>query len=141
MRVVDFGRFVFLAGVATVLAACGGGSSPLTLPNSLYVQQHSGSSPIKHIVIIVQENRSFNNFFAGFPGANGTMRGKEKIRKGGKWVDKWVALKEQPLVPSPNHDIGHCYYSFVKAYDGGKMDGFNYEPEGACQRNWSGGPG
>ena len=77
MRVVDFGRFSFLAVVATtVLAACGGTGSPPGLPNSLYLQQHSGSSPIKHVVMIVQENRSFNNLFAGFPGTNSTMRGK-----------------------------------------------------------------
>ncbi len=130
MRAVEFGRFAFLAAAATTaLAACGGAGSPAALPNNLYLQQHSGSSPIKHVVMIVQENRSFNNLFAGFPGANGTMRGKERIKKGGKWVDKWITLKEQSLVPSPNPDIGHCYYSFIKAYDGGKMDGFNYEPE------------
>jgi phospholipase C len=142
MRVVDFGRFSFLAVVATtVLAACGGTGSPPGLPNSLYLQQHSGSSPIKHVVMIVQENRSFNNLFAGFPGTNSSMRGKEKIKKGGKWVDKWIQLKEQSLVPSPNEDIGHCYYSFFKAYDGGKMDGFNYEPMNYCPRSWSGGDG
>ncbi|MGB8150969.1 MAG: alkaline phosphatase family protein, partial [Candidatus Cybelea sp.] len=142
MRVVDFGRFSLPAVVATtVLAACGGAGGAPGLPNSVYLQRHSGSSPIKHVVMIVQENRSFNNLFAGFPGTNSTMRGKARIKKGGKWIDKWVALKEQSLVPSPkNHDIGHCYYSFIKAYDGGKMDGFNYEPENFCPRSWSGGP-
>jgi phospholipase C len=145
MTIVGFSRRTILFGVAaTVLAGCGGGAagSPLALPNSFSLHRHTGSSPIQHVVIIVQENRSFNNLFAGFPGANDTMAGKEKVKKGGKWVDKPVKLTEQALLPTPkNHDIGHCYYSFIAAYDGGKMDGFNYEPEGICQRKWSGGGG
>ena len=144
MTIVNFYRRTLLAGVAAAaLTGCGGGAgSPLALPNDLSLHRHtSGSSPIQHVVIIVQENRSFNNFFAGFPGANDTTVGKERVKKGGKWVEKPVKLKEQPLLPSPNHDIGHCYYSFTAAYDGGKMDGFNYEPEKACPRNWTGGGG
>ncbi len=142
MRVIDFGRRAILAGVTlTALAACGGAGSTPQLANSLSLHRHSGSSPIQHVVIVVQENRSFNNFFAGFPGTNGTKSGKEKVKKSGKWVEKSVKLKEQGLIPTPNHDIGHCYYAFTHAYDGGKMDGFNYEPEGVCQRNWSGGRG
>jgi phospholipase C len=31
--------------------------------------RHSGSTPIKHVIVIMQENRSFNNLFYGFPGA------------------------------------------------------------------------
>jgi hypothetical protein len=60
-----------------------------------------------------------------------------KVKKDGKYISKKVALKEQHLIASPDGDIGHCYYAFVQAYDGGKMDGFNLEPNGACQRNWS----
>jgi phospholipase C len=30
---------------------------------------------IKHIVIIIQENRSFESFFAGYPGADAPMYG------------------------------------------------------------------
>jgi phospholipase C len=88
------------------------------------------SSPIKHVVIIVQENRSFDDFFAKFPGANGASRGKAKIKKHGKFVDTWVTLTQQPLVFP--HDFAHCRISFEAAYDGGKMDGFNRETRGPC---------
>src|SRR5579864_4633011 len=30
----------------------------------------TGSSPIQHVVIMIQENRSFDNLFQNFPGAN-----------------------------------------------------------------------
>ena len=73
MTIVGFSRRTILFGVAaTVLAGCGGGAagSPLALPNGFSLHRHTGSSPIQHVVIIVQENRSFNNLFAGFPGAN-----------------------------------------------------------------------
>ena len=29
-------------------------------------------NPIEHVVIIVKENHSFDNYFGTFPGANGT---------------------------------------------------------------------
>jgi phospholipase C len=55
------------------LDACSGGSSG-AVPQASAPQpsSRSGSSPIQHIVLIVQENRSFNNLFAGFPNATGT---------------------------------------------------------------------
>jgi len=65
--------------IGLALSACNGGSSPLSggLP---FARHHgSGGSPIQHVVIVVQENRSFDNLFATFPGANGAKRGKEKI--------------------------------------------------------------
>ena len=36
------------------------------------------SSPIKHVVVIMQENRSFDNFFHGFPGADSAQSGMNK---------------------------------------------------------------
>jgi phospholipase C len=65
------------AALITSIAAvgCGGASSPggATLP----AIQHrtSGGSPIKHVIIVIQENRSFDNLFATFPNADGTTTG------------------------------------------------------------------
>jgi phospholipase C len=59
-------------GVAAALLAVVGcnGSNVITNPGA------SGSSgKIAHVVVMVQENRSFDNIFAGFPGANTTMEG------------------------------------------------------------------
>ncbi len=99
MRVLDFGRRAVLAGATVAaLAACGGAGSTPQLANSLSLHRHgSGSSPIQHVVIIVQENRSFDNLFAGFPGAHGQLHGLAKMKVKGKWVAKKVALVEQPF--------------------------------------------
>jgi phospholipase C len=114
------------------LGACGGATP--SLPGAMSFGKHhgSGSTPIQHVVMIVQENRSFDNLFATFPGANGAKRGKEKVKKNGKWITKSVTLKAGNLVlPS---DITHCHAAFELAFDGGKMDGFNLERKGPCGR-------
>ena len=66
-----------LASSLIVLADCNGGSQSLGSPPLAPPSGLSGSrSPIQHIVIVVQENRTFNDFFATFPGADGTTTGK-----------------------------------------------------------------
>lgn len=122
---------VFAASIG--LSACGGSTS--SLPDALSFGKHhgSGSSPIQHVVMIVQENRSFDNFFATFPGANGATRGKERVKLNGKWITKWVKLAPQDLVqPHKQFDITHCSAAFNVAYDGGKMDSFNLQHKGVC---------
>ena len=37
--------------------------------------RNSPGKYIKHVIVIIQENRSFENFFAGYPGANAPMYG------------------------------------------------------------------
>ncbi len=81
-------RVVALAIIAMTLAACGstshGGKTPATSstpaqrePTSTAVASPlaGGASPdihkIKHVVIIMQENRSFDTYFGTFPGADG----------------------------------------------------------------------
>src|ERR1700742_4663901 len=92
-------------------------------------------SPIKQVVIIVQENRSFDNLFDCFKGTACVKRGKERVKTGSGYADKWVPLTPHKLVPSmENTDIGHCYFSFSLAWNEGAMDGFNLEPKGVCPR-------
>lgn len=61
--------------LAVTLDACGGGgsSSPAPLPP---LPPPQPGTHFSHIVIIIQENRTFDNFFATFPGADGTTVGK-----------------------------------------------------------------
>lgn len=65
---------LLIAGAA--IAACGGGSTNPPVSSAANSGRHSSSgTPISHVIIVVQENRSFDNFFATFPGANGTTTG------------------------------------------------------------------
>ncbi|HTA37721.1 MAG TPA: alkaline phosphatase family protein [Candidatus Acidoferrales bacterium] len=74
---------------------------------------------IQHIVIIIQENRTFNNLFMGFPGADTTPVG----RAGGSQV------KLHPLkLEDSKHDISHCFQDALLAFDHGRMDGFYQIP-------------
>ncbi len=110
-------------------AGCGSGGTGAFAPGSaLRPLSNSGSSPIQHVVLIVQENRTFNDFFATFPGADGTTTGR--IAKYGAChvgKTKAIALKKVPLVIYP-HDLDHRYQGYLAAYDGGKMDAFDKVP-------------
>jgi phospholipase C len=77
---------------------------------------------IKHIVFIVKENRTFDNYFGTFPGANGATSGT--ISTG-----EVVPLHQAPDVLP--RDISHSFQSAVKAIDGGAMDMFDKIPGGS----------
>src|SRR5271165_5253469 len=115
--------------IAAVLAAsCAGGpagtsaSGPWQPALSHGFSKATGSSPIAHVVIVIQENRSFDDFFATFPGADGATRGQ--VKGGGQ-----VQLAEVPLAEPC--DFGHSYNGFLGDYDDGKMDGFSVEGGGS----------
>ncbi len=80
---------------------------------------HKGTATINHIVVIVQENRTFDNLFATFPKANGTTQGTMH-------TGQVIPLTKGPLV---SEDINHNYDTYLTDCDlqGGKckMDGFD----------------
>jgi phospholipase C len=82
------------------------------------------ANPIKHVVFIVKENRTFDQYFGLYPGADGTTTGK---RFGGAVV---------PLTKAPDvvpHDLCHAFFDGLVLIDVGKMDGLNrncYESDG-----------
>ncbi|MFY9631384.1 MAG: alkaline phosphatase family protein [Candidatus Cybelea sp.] len=119
------GRLAFCALTFIAVTACGGATNGgNALPQNANIPiGGSGTSPIQHIVVIVQENRSFNDLFAQFPGATGTITGKEKIGKGKNAKVKSIALTQVPLEDKQN--LNHLYKSYKIAYDDGKMDAFN----------------
>ena len=84
----------------------------------------TGIHKIRHVVIIMQENRSFDEYFGTFPGADGIP-----MRHG------------RPTACDPAPSLGHCVrpwhdphdhdrpqwhdaWSFSDDYDHGRMDGF-----------------
>jgi len=69
--------------------------------------------PIKHVVIIIKENRSFDNYFGTFPGANGATTGLAGSKR--------IPLKHAQL-ESP--DLPHGFKESLTAINDGKMNGF-----------------
>ncbi len=107
---------------ALVMAGCAQsstGSGTSLAPLGSVSPDSSSSKYIQHVVIVVQENRSFDDFFATFPGAVGATQGLMKTSSG---KDVYVQLKSAPLA---SLSLGHQHLSFEHEYDKGKMDGFD----------------
>jgi phospholipase C len=75
-----------------------------------------GDGKVTHVVIIIQENRSFDNLFHDFPGADTADYGKTST--GGR-------VKLLPELFTKPMDISHSHKSFAVEYNGGEMNGFN----------------
>lgn len=120
-----FAFILSLGAIGVGLSACNGNAVSSSIPghSSLLARVHgnAGSTPISHIIVIVQENRTLNNLFATFPGANGTTVGKRRVGKNKKTEN--VNLTQTNL--DQKQDLNHTYSGFLTAYDNGNMDGFN----------------
>jgi phospholipase C len=111
-------KWIVLAAVVSVLTGCssgGGGSSP---------PSPSGLSKIKHVVIIMQENRSFDSYFGTYPGADG-------IPASGGHFTVCVPDPRSGKCDQPYHDpelvnggASHSRAAALTDIDSGKMDGF-----------------
>ena len=136
---------LLLAAFAT--ASCGGrqdSSGQTGLSFVPVAHESSGSSgKIKHVVIIVQENRSFDNLFDCFPGTDCVKSAPGPGPEPGPTTSASpcpnpVSTPTPGPTPTPiaikfgtklpDYDIDHTYCSaFITAYDGGKQDGFYWE--------------
>lgn len=78
--------------------------------------------PIRHVIIVIKENHSFDNIFGTYPGADGAthaLAGNRRVRLG----------------HTPDHtilDIGHAGDAALVAENGGRMNEFQTLP-GAIQ--------
>ena len=120
---------------ALAIGACSTGGGVRLTPRGLgssFSPDASGKY-IKHVVLIVQENRSFDNLFGTFPGVDGATYGFYLKRVGGKHVKTKVTLAKDRL--AGGFDINHASQAYNDACDGKDtypktscdMDGFNLE--------------
>jgi phospholipase C len=118
--------FAPLAAIA--LASCTQAGAPPGAPVSSslrpLVHSSSASSRIRHVVIIVQENRSVDDLFNGLPGA-------DTVRSGENSNGKVVTLR--PVLLTGPYDVNHEHGAFVVEHDNGRLDGFNLVSS-ACNR-------
>ena len=75
-----------------------------------------GEGVIDHVVIIIQENRSFEYMFHGYPGANTVNYGP---------ISSGVEVPLEPISLAAHYDIMHAGGAFFTAYDNGRLDGFD----------------
>jgi phospholipase C len=116
--------FALAALGALVAAACSGDARPAwdpappldygVQPEPFDASTLQTLTPIKHVVFVIKENRTFDNMFGRFPGANGVSVGMDR----GEPRPLTQALDAIPT------DIKHCYECSLQAWNGGEMDGF-----------------
>jgi phospholipase C len=129
--------------VAVVLALVGvaiAGVFALTETGPAGTQRKPAKPPgaihkIKHVIVIMQENRSFDHYFGTYPGADGFPRTPDG--------DFAVCVPDpaKGVCQKPYHDTNdlnaggpHGQASAVADIDGGKMDGFLAEAENARRK-------
>jgi phospholipase C len=103
-----------------VASGCSGNSGGTSLVSAASKNAHrrASSDPIQHVVIVMQENRSFDNFFYQYPGANYATQGNGHN-------GKVYQLEELPLKWA--RDQNHYHWQFLEDYDNGAGDGFDYQ--------------
>jgi phospholipase C len=113
------GRALIVIG-AFVLAACASTCGGRPNPTSSL----RGIHKIQHVIVIMQENRSFDHYFGTFPGANGfpTQNGKFSVcvndPKTGQCIYPYHDRADK------NHGGPHGQTSAVSVINGGQMNGF-----------------
>ncbi len=90
-------------------------SSAVTSGSTGTGQGGTGPVPIEHIIVIVKENHTFDNYFGSFPGAEGTTT---------------CHLKNGAAFPCPNapdstpRDMCHTHDCALNDWNGGAMNGW-----------------
>jgi phospholipase C len=113
-------RIALAAGlVATVLAGAANRALGADAP-----QSSDGIHKIRHIIVIMQENRSFDSYFGTYPGANGIpMRnGAPYLCSPDPATSKCVVSYHDPA--DVNFGGPHTEADSKLDVDGGRMDGF-----------------
>ncbi|MGB7266494.1 MAG: alkaline phosphatase family protein [Terracidiphilus sp.] len=136
-------RPILLTGMAFLLPVLTGCNANYLLSPSPAVRASTVSpvsgSPIQHIVIIMQENRSFDNLFNGFPGADTVQSG----------MKDGVLIPLKPISLGDSRDLKHSHTNWWQDWDNGNMDGFaqsdasphtlpySYVPEKDVEQYWT----
>jgi phospholipase C len=106
-----FVRALLATGVAWI-SGCGN-----SVPTAAPYPSSAAARYVQHVVIIVQENRSFDNLFSGFPGADAPRFGYAG--------NKRIAL--QPTALENPGNIENNWRDAMSGWNHGKMNGFEHE--------------
>jgi phospholipase C len=127
----NLARYAFSIGAAALFAGCG--TSNVQLPSAYQstggpfspgarIERNSSNGKIQHVVIVVQENRSFNNLFRGYPHARTAKYGYDSAGE---------EIKLLPVSIATSWDIDHSSGAFFDACNGtGRIRGTNCRMNG-----------
>ena len=92
----------------------------------------TGSGKITHIIYVIQENRSFDNLFQGYPNADTVSQGMNS---------KGQTIQLQPVSLSKQYAIDHSAYAMFAACNGtGSLPGTDCRMNGFDNEGSYGGP-
>jgi phospholipase C len=130
--------------IVFVLTGCGGAQPPIGAPSapqnsstSMHRISPSGTLwPVTHLIVVIQQSRSFNDLFAGFPGADAPTSGcasgassktisMPSSSPGCPPGDTKVPLKPVSLKSAPCTIAASFAQYYQVAWDKGRMDGWN----------------
>lgn len=117
----QFRSFRYLLIILVVSILLPNASARADVPN----QSDDTKTPIKHFLVLMQENHSFDNYFGTYPGANGIPKGTCIP------VDPFDKTNTECVEPfhigdRPIEDLDHSESTFNLQYNDGKMNGFVY---------------
>jgi phospholipase C len=140
---------ILLLGLMVMATACGGSATQPSATNQPTATGAKTTSPITHLVIIFQENVSFDHYFGTYPkAANPSGEPQFTAAAGTPTVDGLTSalLTNNPNGANPARlprsqaltcDQDHAYTDEQKAFDSGKMDKFVQVLNGSKCKNKS----
>jgi phospholipase C len=124
-----------LGSASTVRDTADAAAVPATAPAGFYRVQAPTTTPIKHLVVLFDENESFDHYFGSYPHAANTDGSPFHAEQGTPKVNGLTPslLKNNPNTYNPQRltpsqaltcDQNHDYLPEQQAFNGGKMDMF-----------------
>ena len=123
--------WLLLTAIALLVSACGNDAAADRIPPQIH--------KIRHVSVVMQENRSFDNYFGTYPGADGipaaVLHGKDCN------PDPKLHTCVRPYHDTHQVDVGgpHTADSAIADVNGGRMNGFVQQlrraVHGACTHN------
>ena len=95
-------------------------STPTPSPTPTPVTQ---GAAIKNVVVVIMQNRSFDNLFGTFPGANGIKAGVPGFTQ---TTSTGATVTPQLLTTTSTPDLPHARSDFLRVWDNGAMDKYAF---------------
>ncbi len=111
-----------LACIVVVLVLAFGGAG-VTLASE--PSQAETTTPIEHLVVLIQSNHTFDNYFGTYPGADGIPEDACMPRDPNS-TDRSNCVEPFHTGNQSTQDLNHSPDTFLQQFNNGRMDGFVY---------------